>query len=102
MCQNVVQFPLEDVVFEAGAEVKSPHGSLESIGDIKFAEFPPVLDFEFATEVEIASMGFVEFRFSSPSRSILDETDGTWDVAIELPRNVVYLHRLKLLNELSC
>ena len=77
MCQNVVQFPLEDVVFEAGAEVKSPHGSPESIGDIKFVVFPPVLDIEFATEVEIGSMGFVEFRFRSPSKSILEETDGT-------------------------
>ena len=77
MCQNVVQFPLEDFVFEAGAAVKSPHGSLESIGDIKFAVFPPILDIEFATEVEFASMGFVEFRFSSPSKSILDETDET-------------------------
>ena len=76
MCQNVVQFPLEDFVFEAGADVKSPHGSLESIGDIKFAVFRPVLDIEFPTEVEISCMGFVEFRFSSPSKSILDETDG--------------------------
>ena len=93
MCQNVVQFPLEDFVFEAGADVKSPHGSLESIGDIKFAVFPPVLDIEFSTEVVIACMGFVEFKFRSPSKSILDETDGAWDVAVELPRKVVILHR---------
>ena len=95
MCQNVVQFPLEDFVFVAGAEVKSPHGSLESIGDIKLAVFPPVLDIEFATEVDIACVGFVEFRFSSPSKSILDETEGAWDVTVEFPTNVVILYRFE-------
>ena len=82
MCQNVVQLPLE--AFDVGAEVKSPHGSSNELN--KSADFPSV----FAVELEDPGIcwtgGGAEIE-RSPSKSMLEETDGWLSAGFEFPKD---------------
>ena len=88
-CQNVSQSPLDAFEFETGAEVKSPHGSVESNGDIRFVVFAPLFEIELIDEDDFSGIdGAGPDRQRSPSRSMLDETVFTLLAGIELPRKL--------------
>ena len=76
-CQNVVQSP-EAFELAVGADVKSPHGSPESIGDIRFISLLLVFGIELMDEDAITGIdGAGVDRLRSPSKSsMLFETEG--------------------------
>lgn len=89
-CQNVVHEPLEAFESETGAEVKSPHGSPESIGDIRFVVCAPA--FELVDKDGFSGIdGAGSDRLRSPSRSMLDEISFALVAAIELPKKCLRL-----------
>ena len=82
MCQNVVQLPLE--AFDVGAEAKSPHGSSNELN--KSADFSSF----FAVEPEdpgICWTGGGAEIVRSPSKSMLEETDGWLFSGFEFPKD---------------
>ena len=85
-CQNVSQEPLEAFEFEVGAEVKSPHGSPDSNGDIRFVVLSPVLELVDDEDGFSSIDGAGLDRLRSPSRSILVKTLFALVAGIELPR----------------
>ena len=87
MCQNVSQLPLEAFEFEIGAEVKSPHGSPESMGVIRFVVFAPVLEIELTDEELSGIDGAGPVRLRSARRSMLDETLFAMVAGLQLPTN---------------
>ena len=88
MCQNVSQLPLEAFEFETGADVKSPHGSPESNGDIRFVVLPALLEIELIDEDRFAGIeGAGAAKLRSASKSMLEETEGALVAEFELPRN---------------
>ena len=84
-CQNVSQEPLEAFEFEAGADVKSPHGSPDSNGEIRFVVLSPVL--ELVDEDGFSGIdGAGLDKLRSPSRSMFDKTLFALVAGIQLPR----------------
>ena len=84
--QNFSHIPLEAVEFVRGAEVKSPHGSPESNAAIIFVVFPPEPDIELRDVDDNADIGGAgAVRSRSPSKSILDESEGAFVAEFELP-----------------
>ena len=81
MCQNVVQSPLE--AFDVGAEAKSPHGSSNELN--KSADFSSF----FAVELEGPGICWTDGGAEivrSPSKSMLEETDGWIFAGFEFPK----------------
>ena len=86
--QNFSHIPLEADEFVRGAEVKSPHGSPESIAAIIFVLFAPESDIELRDgNADIDGAGAVRLR--SPSKSILDDTLGALLAEYEAPEIII-------------